>query len=56
VDAGQPASSESDDDSSPLPAILIAIAVLAAISIGAVLLRQRRRGGDPNAPASPEAS
>jgi cobalamin biosynthesis Mg chelatase CobN len=41
-----------DDGSSPLVPILIAVAVLAAISVGAVLYRQRR-GGDggfsPNA-------
>ncbi|HXQ89320.1 MAG TPA: hypothetical protein VN733_06730 [Solirubrobacterales bacterium] len=50
-----PASSESDDGSSPLVPILIAIAVLAAISIGAFLYRQRRQG--PGSPVSPpEAS
>jgi cobalamin biosynthesis Mg chelatase CobN len=42
----------SDDSSSPLVPILIALAVLAAISVGAVLFRQRR-GNDgrfsPNA-------
>ena len=41
-----------DDSSSPLVPILIALAVLAAISVGAVLFRQRR-GNDgrfsPNA-------
>ncbi len=31
-----------DDSSSPLVPILIALAVLAAISVGAVLFRQRR--------------
>jgi hypothetical protein len=48
-----------DDGSSPLVPILIAIAALAAISIGAVMLRQRRQGDeehDPVAPASPKAS
>ncbi|HWJ41833.1 MAG TPA: hypothetical protein VNR67_00185 [Solirubrobacterales bacterium] len=47
-----PASSESDDGSSPLVPILIAIAVLAAISIGAFLYRQRRQD-DPGSPVSP---
>lgn len=48
--------SESDGGSSPLVPILIAIAVLAAISIGVVVMRQRRRG-DPSSgsPVSPEA-
>jgi cobalamin biosynthesis Mg chelatase CobN len=46
----------SDDGSSPLVPILIAIAVLAAITIGAVLLRKRRRDGDPGIPVSPKAS
>ena len=50
-----PASSKSDDGSSPLVPILIAIAVLAAISIGAVVFRQRRRRGSPGSPVSPEA-
>lgn len=40
--------------SSPLVPILIAIAVLAAISIGAVVYRQRR--GRPGSPVSPKAS
>jgi hypothetical protein len=40
---GEPASSVSDSGgSSPLVPILIAVAVLAAISVGAVLVRQRR--------------
>jgi hypothetical protein len=39
--------------SSPLVPILIAVAVLAAISIGAVVLRQRRT---PSAPVSPNAN
>lgn len=43
--------------SSPLVPILIAIAVLAAISVGAVAYKQRRRrGGSPDARVSPEAS
>jgi cobalamin biosynthesis Mg chelatase CobN len=45
------AATSSDDSSSPLVPILIAIAVLAAISIGAILYRQRRqRTGTPVAP------
>jgi hypothetical protein len=44
----------SDDGSSPLVPILIAIAVLAAISIGAYFYRQRRQ--DPGSPVSPNAS
>jgi cobalamin biosynthesis Mg chelatase CobN len=45
-------SATTDDGSSPLVPILIAVAVLAAISVGAVLYRQRRGGGNgisPNA-------
>jgi len=45
-----------DGGSSPLIAILIAIAVLAAISIGAVAMRRRGRDSDPGASVSPEAS
>lgn len=37
-------STADDDSSSPLVPILIAVAVLAAISVGAVLYRQRRGG------------
>jgi cobalamin biosynthesis Mg chelatase CobN len=51
---GEPASSQSDSGSSPLVPILIAIAVLAAISIGAVIVRQRRRAAGGS--VSPEAS
>lgn len=40
--------------SSPLIPILIVIAVLAAVSIGVVLMRQRRQG--PRSPVSPKAS
>jgi cobalamin biosynthesis Mg chelatase CobN len=48
-----PASSTSDDgSSSPLVPILIAIVVLAAISIGAFYYRQRRQG-DSGSPVSP---
>lgn len=52
----KPASSQ-DDGSSPLIPILIAIAVLAAISIGAVVYRRRRAAASPDsgAPVSPEA-
>jgi len=43
VQIGEPKSSVSDSGgSSPLVPILIAVAVLAAISVGAVLVRQRR--------------
>lgn len=51
----EPASQESGG-SSPLVPILIAIAILAAISIGAVVIRQRRRrGSGSGTPVSPEA-
>lgn len=59
--AGQPQAidvsptSTDDDGSSPLVPILIALAVLAAISIGAVVMR-RRRDSEPGSPVSPEAS
>jgi cobalamin biosynthesis Mg chelatase CobN len=39
--------------SSPLVPILIALAVLAAISVGVVLVRQRRQGDDPGGSVSP---
>jgi hypothetical protein len=52
---GEATSSTSDDSSSPLVPILIAIAVLAAISIGVVMMRQRRRRGS-GVPISPKAS
>ncbi|MGH2974265.1 MAG: hypothetical protein ACRDLL_05265 [Solirubrobacterales bacterium] len=53
---GQPASS-SGGGSSPLIPILIAILALAAISVGAVMYRQRRGpGGSATGPASPKAS
>lgn len=54
VELGTPSSSASDDSSSPLAPILIAIAVLAAISIGAYYYRQRRQGA--GSPISPKAS
>ncbi len=47
--------SAADDGSSPLVAILIAVAVLAAISVGAFYYRQRRQG-EPGSPISPKAS
>lgn len=53
----QGASHQESGGSSPLAPILIAIAVLAAISIGAVMLRARRqRDGRGGAVSSPEAS
>jgi cobalamin biosynthesis Mg chelatase CobN len=53
---GQPVSHSSGGGSSPLVPILIAVAVLAAISIGAVIYRQRRQGsGGSGSPVSPNA-
>jgi hypothetical protein len=46
----------SDDSSSPLVPILIAIAALAAISIGTVVIRQRRQRSAAGTPVSPKAS
>ncbi|HXS48286.1 MAG TPA: hypothetical protein VN756_12590 [Solirubrobacterales bacterium] len=54
VGGAQPVSSQGDSSSSPLVPILIAIAVLAAISVGTVVVRQRRRG-NPGSSVSPEA-
>jgi cobalamin biosynthesis Mg chelatase CobN len=52
---GKPVS-HSSGGSSPLVPILIAIAVLAAISIGAVIYRQRRQqDGGSGSPVSPKA-
>jgi hypothetical protein len=49
--------SKSDDDgSSPLVPILIAIAVLAAISVAVVMAKQRRQRRGPTGTASPEAN
>jgi cobalamin biosynthesis Mg chelatase CobN len=45
-----------DSGSSPLVPILIALAVLAAISIGVVVMRRRSQGSHPGSSASPEAS
>jgi cobalamin biosynthesis Mg chelatase CobN len=59
ISGGQPVSSQSaadDSSSSPLIPILIAIAALAAISIGAVVIRQRRQRQSPGARVSPKAS
>lgn len=53
--SGQQAS-HSSGGSSPLVPILIAVAVLAAISIGALIYRQRRQGsGGSGSPVSPNA-
>jgi cobalamin biosynthesis Mg chelatase CobN len=49
-----PVEAASDDGSSPLVPILIAVAVLAAISIGAYYYRQRRQG--PGSTVSPNAN
>jgi MYXO-CTERM domain-containing protein len=49
-----PASAESDDGSSPLVPILIVIALLAAISLAAAVIRQRRQRAG-NGAVSPEA-
>jgi cobalamin biosynthesis Mg chelatase CobN len=54
VNAGQPLNGSSESSSSPLVPILIAIAVLAAISIGAFYYRQRRQ--HPDSTVSPKAS
>jgi cobalamin biosynthesis Mg chelatase CobN len=54
-DAKPAGESSGDDGSSPLVPILIAIAVLAAISIGAVVMRQRRQG-DSGGQASPKTT
>src|SRR5215213_8658072 len=54
-----PLAAETADDggsSSPLIPILIAIAALAAISIGAVVVRQRRQRGGSGGQVSPKAS
>jgi len=52
--ATQPA--DDGDSSSPLVPILIAVAALAAISVGAVVVRNRRQGGGSDAGVSPRAS
>ena len=48
--------STNSSSSSPLVPILIAVAVLAAISIGAVVIRQRRQRGGSGGEVSPKAS
>jgi cobalamin biosynthesis Mg chelatase CobN len=53
---GSAAKQDGNEGSSPLVPILIAIAVLAATSVGVVAFRQRRRGSGPDARVSPEAS
>lgn len=55
ANAGNVESSDDGGSSSPLVPILIAIAALAAISIGAVVIRQRRQRG-PGGSVSPKAS
>jgi len=50
------ASSQDSGGSSPLVPILVAVAALAAISLGVVTIRQRRRRGPPRSHVSPEAS
>jgi cobalamin biosynthesis Mg chelatase CobN len=57
--SGNPASSSSNGGSSPIVPILIAVAVLAAISIGVVLYRQRKGDSGPGSDrrvSSPNAS
>jgi cobalamin biosynthesis Mg chelatase CobN len=54
--APQSASHGDSGGSSPLVPILIAIAALAAISIGAVMLRAKRQRASSGQPVSPEAS
>jgi cobalamin biosynthesis Mg chelatase CobN len=54
---GMSASQSSDSGSSPLVPILIGIAILAAISVGVVMVRQRRqRSGLTSSAPSPKAS
>jgi hypothetical protein len=54
VGSAEPLAASSDDSSSPLVPILIAIAVLAAISVAAFYYRQRRQAS--GSPISPKAS
>jgi cobalamin biosynthesis Mg chelatase CobN len=54
TELGEKTSATSDEGSSPLVPILIAIVVLAAISIGAFYYRQRRQGAGSS--ISPKAS
>jgi cobalamin biosynthesis Mg chelatase CobN len=54
---GTPITQSSDSGSSPLVPILIGIVILAAVSVGAVMYRQRRQRRGPTASApSPKAS
>ncbi len=55
---GQESTKQASDDgsSSPLVPILIAIAVLAAISLAAVMIRQRRQRQGSTTPVSSRAS
>lgn len=56
VTQADPSSAATDDGgSSPLVPILIALAVLGAISFGVVAMRKRGEDDDSGAPASPEA-
>lgn len=54
--AGVAASTEDDGGSSPLVPILIAVLVLAAISVGAVMWNKRRQQADSGSSVSPEAN
>jgi len=54
--AGASTSTEDDGGSSPLVPILLAVLVLAAISVGAVVLNKRRQRTDSGTSVSPEAS
>jgi hypothetical protein len=54
--AGASMSTEDDGGSSPLVPILLAVLVLAAISVGAVVLNKRRQRTDSGTSVSPEAS
>ncbi len=54
--SGPPSHSSDGGGSSPLVPILIAIALLAAISVAVVMFRQRRQQDGSATPASPKAS
>jgi hypothetical protein len=55
IETAKPAASDTGGGSSPLVPVLIAVAALAAISLGALAIRQRRRGGTHGSSVSPEA-